>query len=431
MNEGEAIEYLHSLQAFGVRPGLERMAALCSLIAQPQLKTSFVHVAGTNGKGSTCAMLESALRSAGYKTGLFISPYVYDFCERIQLNGKPVGGEQLAQAVARVRAAIKKMPAEFLPVTEFEALTAAAFLVFADAACDVVVLETGLGGRLDSTNIIPRPICAAITKIALDHTAILGGSLARIAAEKCGILKGGTAVIYPEQEPEALDEIRKRAGESGTRLIIPGADEFRELDADCYGTSAEICGLEMKIPLPGAHMLRNAAVAVRTLLALREGGLAIPDEAIVRGIERTAIPARMERRVLCGVPALIDGGHNPDCAAALAALLKRHFAAWHIEAVCGMMGDKDSGGYLECLAPLIAHMAAISLPPPRGASAQELAAAARARGIDCTAEESPAAALKAAQGRLSGRERALLLVCGSFVTAQSVVAAAKEINQGG
>ncbi|MDR3344320.1 MAG: bifunctional folylpolyglutamate synthase/dihydrofolate synthase [Oscillospiraceae bacterium] len=417
MNERGAIEYLHSLQAFGVRPGLERMRALCAILGNPQEKTRFVHVAGTNGKGSCCVMLESVLRAAGHKTGLFISPYVYDFCERVRINGVPVVGGTLAEAVCRVREAIAQLPAELLPVTEFEALTAAAFLIYAGAACDTVVLETGLGGRLDSTNIVPRPLAAVITAISLDHTAILGDTLELIAQEKCGIFKGGTAVIYPGQDGAAAETIRTCAEQTNTRLCFPNMDSVSEISADCNGSDVDFCGLRVHIPLLGEHMVRNAAVVLRVVEVLREQGLTIPNNAVMYGISAAKIPARMEVSKADGVLIMTDGGHNPGCGAALAAVLKRHFAGRNIDAVCGMMADKDAAGYLGAIAPHIRRMTAVTLPPPRGESAHALALTARSVGIDCGETENPRQAYRAAIERLRGQKNGLLLVCGSFVLA--------------
>ncbi|MDR0884585.1 MAG: bifunctional folylpolyglutamate synthase/dihydrofolate synthase [Oscillospiraceae bacterium] len=419
MTDTQAIAYLHALETFGVRPGLERMAALCAALDNPQDTLRFVHVAGTNGKGSTCTMLAGILQAAGYKTGLFISPYVLDFCERIQIDGVPCHDSALGRAVARVRRAIESLSADLLPVTEFEALTAAAFLVYQESACDVVVLEVGLGGRLDSTNIIPRPLVSVLTSIALDHTAILGDTLPQIATEKCGILKGGDAVVYPAQAAAVMETITACADRMGTMVHMPDMGQVHEKQADWFGTDAEILGHTVRVPLLGAHMVKNAAVAVKTAQVLRTRGLTIPDAAIVQGIAHAKLPARMQVTEHDGVTTLLDGGHNPACGAALDAVLARHFAGYHIEAVCGLMRDKDAGGFLAAWTPRVARLTAVTLPPPRGATASEIAAPARAQGFACDAVESPRAAYRAALARLQGRERALLLVCGSFALASN------------
>ncbi|MDR1410153.1 MAG: bifunctional folylpolyglutamate synthase/dihydrofolate synthase [Oscillospiraceae bacterium] len=423
MNESQAIEYLHSLCAFGMRPGLERMRALCALLGHPQEKLRFVHIAGTNGKGSTCVMLESILRAAGYRTGLFISPYVYDFCERIQINGAPVAGETLAAAVSRVRGAISQMEPELLPVTEFEALTATAFLIYAQAGCDIVVLETGLGGRLDSTNMIPTPLVSVITSISFDHTAILGESLVQIAREKCGIFKGGAAVVYPEQAPEALRTIHECAKNTNTRLFFPDLGSIKDMKSSWYGTDFLYHHggtYAYRVPLLGGHMIKNAAVVLTTVERLRELGFHITHANVFYGMRTAKIPARMEVRTVEDVVTLTDGGHNPGCGTALAEVLQKHFAGWHIESVCGMMADKDAAGYLAAIAAHINRMTAVTLPPPRGESAQTLARKARSVGIDCDFEESPQKAYHAALQRLRDKENAMLLVCGSFVLAGEV-----------
>ena len=409
----DSIAYLHSLERFGVRPGLERMRALCNLLGNPQENLRFIHVAGTNGKGSTCMMLEGILRRAGYKTGLFISPFVYDFRERIQVNGNPVDGGLFADAIARVRAVLKTAPS--LEITEFEALTAAAFLVYTHAKCSIVVLETGLGGRLDSTNVIAPPILAILTAISYDHTAILGDTIEAITREKCGIIKGGTAVIYPEQFLGAQGVIEEHAEKLGCKIHRPDLTKVHEINADRSGTTVEYDNITVTIPLLGEHMVKNTAVVLESVKVLRRLGFIISDRAIIEGIRGTKLPARMEYREVEGLPTLIDGGHNEGCALALAQVLKRHFGGLEIYSLCGMMADKDARAYLAALAPYITHMTTVTLPPPRGEKAENLAKTALSLGIDCDVSDDPAGAYAALKTRLRKQEDRLILVCGSFL----------------
>ena len=221
MNSTQAIEYIHSRLKFGINPGMERITALCAALDNPQDSLQFVHIAGTNGKGSTSTMIASALTAAGYKTGLFTSPYVMDFRERIQVDGEMISPADLANTVEQVKAACEKIEKDGIVPTEFETITAAAFLYFKNVACDVVVLEVGLGGLLDSTNIIKTPLVSVITSISTDHTAVLGDTIEEIAAQKSGIIKpDGVTVMYPEQEAGAQTVIFRTAAKNKNRLVV-------------------------------------------------------------------------------------------------------------------------------------------------------------------------------------------------------------------
>ena len=245
----QTLRYIHSLERFGVRPGLSRIGALCHALGDPQMHLRFIHVAGTNGKGSTSTMLANICRQAGYKTGLYISPYVLDFRERMQIDGEMIPKERLVQVIDRVREAADTLP-EDDAATEFELITAAAFLYYREENCDVVVLETGLGGRLDATNVIDCPLVNVIVSISLDHTAVLGNTLAAIAAEKCGTLKnGGVCVSYPLQALEAAEVIRRTSEERAVTLIVPDADAVSIVHEDIRGTDAVIDGLAVHVPM--------------------------------------------------------------------------------------------------------------------------------------------------------------------------------------
>ena len=222
MNCNEAIEYIHSLEKFGIKPGMERIRALCDKLGNPQKNLRVIHVAGTNGKGSTSTMISNILCKNGFNTGLFISPYVTDFRERIQYNGNMIEKAELAQCVEKVKAATDELSIEGIHPTEFEAITATAFLYFEEKKCDFVVLEVGLGGRLDSTNVIDTPCVSVITSISLDHTAILGDTIEAIASEKCGIIKcGAETVAYPFQNEKAMEIIKNTCAERCNVLHVP------------------------------------------------------------------------------------------------------------------------------------------------------------------------------------------------------------------
>lgn len=418
MTYEQALDYIHSLMRFGIKPGLGRVRALCELLGNPQDKLRIIHVAGTNGKGSTCTMLAEICRAAGMKTGLYISPYVIDFRERMQVltpsvitcgdanspKGEPnmISHEDLARLTAHCKALAETIEE---PITEFEFITALAFAWFAEQNCDVVVLEVGLGGRLDATNVIPPPWVSVITKIAYDHMDVLGNTLTLIAGEKCGIIKPTSPVVTTcEQGEEALAVIRRIAQGRGCALVEARMSECEVVSSDITGSHAVLAGLPVHVPLLGEHMCRNALTAVATA---RQIGL--PDEAIVLGISRAKIPARME--ILSTEPLVIlDGGHNPDCAAALANALAQHLSGRKLGAICGMMADKDVAAYLRILRPHIGRLICVQPDNPRAIPAVELAAQARALGYK---NVQPAQTLQEAIAQAEYP----LLICGSFYLA--------------
>ena len=405
MTYTETLQYIHSLTRFGIKPGLERVSALCAALGNPQEKLRFIHVAGTNGKGSTCTMLAEICKAAGMKTGLYTSPYVIDFRERMQAGGTMIPKDDLVRLTALVREKADALPD---PVTEFEFITALAFLWFDEQKCDVVVLEVGLGGRLDATNVIPPPLTSVITKIAYDHMDVLGNTLTLIAGEKCGIIKPTSPVVTTcEQGNEALEVIKNTAKERNCNLTVPTQNQCVILNSSITGTEAVLDGLPVHVPLLGDHMVRNALTAVATARQLN-----IPGKAIQAGIAAARIPARME--LLSQDPLiLLDGGHNPDCARALAHALSKHLPTQKLCAICGMMADKDVAQYLQILKPHISRIIAVQPNNPRALSAAELAAQAKQLGYEKT---TPAASLKEA---LQAAEYPLL-ICGSFYLAGEV-----------
>ncbi len=413
MNCSEAIEYIHSLLVFGIQPGLERIEALCELLGNPQNSLNIVHVAGTNGKGSTSTMLAGIFSAAGYKTGLFTSPYVIDFRERIQVDGKMIPTDDLAAAVTEVKAAADELAKKGLQPTEFEAITAAAFLYFKKIGCERVVLEVGLGGRFDSTNIIGTPLASVITSISLDHTAVLGDTVEQIAFEKCGIIKqGGVTVSYPEQVSGAAEVIRSISEDRANTLIIPDSDAVKIISEDITGTGIEYKDIKTKVPFIGRHMVLNAITAVETALAL-----GISAECIASGISSAKMPARME--ILSEKPLIImDGGHNEGCASALRDALDRFFNGKKILAVIGMMADKDIDGYLYKVAPVLSGVIATMPDNPRAETAEALSQKIRKYCSANIAVEKPEDAIDTALGLMKKYDA--LLISGSFYLAGDV-----------
>ncbi|MDR3313239.1 MAG: bifunctional folylpolyglutamate synthase/dihydrofolate synthase [Oscillospiraceae bacterium] len=423
MTYPEALEYIHALERFGIKPGLERIRALCAALGEPQQRLPCIHVAGTNGKGSTCAMLAGICRAAGLRTGLYTSPYVLDFRERMQVEGEMIPAQDLARWVERLRPLAEALPA---PPTEFEFITALAFAWFAEQRCDVVILETGLGGRWDATNVIAQPLCSVITKISLDHTQILGDTIEKIAAEKCGILKPGClAVSCCEQPPAAYNVIQATAARLGCPLEIPNAGECEALSLGLGGGEARLAGLPVRVPFAGEHMCRNALTAVVAARLLRRTGrLALPEAAIAAGVAAARLPARME--LLCADPLLLlDGGHNPDAGQALAAAIDRFLQGRPLIALCGMMADKDVGAYLAYIVPRVAQFIACCPANPRAMPAQALATeasllAARDEKTEIKAISDPLEALQEAKQQQSRTKGAALLICGSFYLAGEI-----------
>ncbi len=418
MNCNEAIEYIHSLERFGINPGLERIEALCSVLGNPQKGLKFVHVAGTNGKGSTSTMISNILIRSGYRTGLFTSPYVVDFRERIQFNGCMIEPYELAQAVDEVRTAVEILNIRGLYPTEFETITAASFLYFKKKNCDFVVLEVGLGGRFDATNIIDCPVINVITSISKDHIAVLGNTLAEIAFEKCGTLKeNGTCVCYPEQDEEAMRVIEKTCADRHNTLIVPDLSSLENLQVGAAGSVFGFEGTGYELPLIGAHMVKNAVTAITAAKVIKQSGYNITDKAAAQGIAASSMPARLE--IMHKKPLVIlDGGHNEGCAEAVARYIKTFLKGKRIIAVISMMADKDYEAYLRITAPYFNAVVATHTDVPRALSADALCEAASEYCDTCVSVPDAAHALRYAYNSIEKDD--VLLVCGSFYFAGEI-----------
>lgn len=378
----QAMEFISGVSWLGSRPGLERVQQLLSLLGNPQDTLRYVHVAGTNGKGSTAAMLASVLRAAGYRTGLYISPFIERFNERMQVNGTPITDAELAAMCDRLRPCVAAMPD---PPTEFELVTAAAFLWFADQQCDIVVLEVGLGGRLDATNVIRAPECAVIANIGLDHTAVLGDTVAQIAFEKAGIIKPGTRAVSYQQAPEAAAVLCGACRARGVPLTEADFSAIEPLTDSVDGQTFRYRGgAALSLPLLGAHQRKNAAVALEAVCALRNAGWAIPDGAVCEGLRTVSWPARFE--ILQRAPwFVLDGGHNPQCAETVAANLERYFPQNRKILLVGLLADKDYTAMTDILAPQAAAFVAVTPESERALPADTLAAHLQRYGKPVTA----------------------------------------------
>ena len=382
MNLNEALTYINSATWSQWKLGLDRTRELLGRLGNPEKKLRFVHVAGTNGKGSTCAMIGSVLREAGYRTGMYPSPFIEDFRERIQLDGEMISEDALCELTGIVREAADAM--EDHP-SQFELITAIGMLYFQRMGCDVVVLEVGLGGTFDSTNVIESPDVCVITNIGFDHTDYLGNTLAEIASNKAGIIKpGADVVVYPNTD-EVMEVFRRVSAENGCPLHVADFDRVAVRDADLTGqhlvwrtAGTPAAALEFRLPLVGEYQIRNAAVALTALEVLRQRGWNIPDEAVVRGMECVAWPARFE--VLGTDPVFIlDGGHNLQCAEAVAASLRKYLPDTQVTLLIGMLADKDYLSVLDTLLPFAAECLCVTPDSPRALPAEDLAARIRER----------------------------------------------------
>ena len=366
-----AIEKIHSLDKFGSRPGLDRIRKFLDILGNPQDKLRFIHVAGTNGKGSVCRLLSSVLTDAGYKTGLFISPYIVDFRERIQINNELISEESLETVVERTFPIVEKLREESCVITEFEYVMALEFLIHAEAECDVVVLETGMGGLLDCTNVIKPPLCTVITKIGLDHTAVLGDTIEKIAAQKCGIIKSGSAVVTSPQCVEAMSVIQNTCEEKKVPMIVSEDLNVRVKSEKLSGTTLIYNGSELNLNLLGNHQVENAKTALAAIEVVRKH-FEISDENIVSGFEQTTNPARFE--LLSDSPSIIlDGAHNPDGITAMRDAYREYFGAQKAVLILGMLGDKDSKSSVKLLKGIFDTVYTVPVNNPRTLSAEDLA----------------------------------------------------------
>lgn len=377
MTYQEALAYIHAVHWQGHKPGLARTRALLAALGDPHKQLRFVHVAGTNGKGSTAAMLDSCLRCAGYKVGLFTSPYIIRFNERIQVNGAPIPDGDLVRLVEQVRPAAAAMAD--VP-TEFELITALGMLYFAQQRCDIVVLEVGLGGALDSTNVIDPPECAVITALGMDHVKELGPTLADIAAAKAGIIKPGSPVVSYGGAPEADRVIAAAAAAQNAPLTVADFSKLTLRAAGLDGQTFDYDGLVgLTLPLLAGYQPRNAAVAIEALRALRGRGWQVPDSAIRQGLAQVRWPGRFEllRRE---PPFLLDGSHNAHGMRATVESLRARFPGEKFVFLVSIMADKDAGEMLRLLLPLAKAFVTVTAPSPRAIPAAELAARIEALG---------------------------------------------------
>ncbi len=403
MDIHETFEFISSYSNPARRSDFVRVRNLLEKLGNPDKSLKFIHVAGTNGKGSTCAMLASIFRKAGYKTALFTSPHILRYNERMQIDGSPIPDDDLIRVTGKVKDAIDSITDEVLKPNWFEMMMASALVWFAEEKVDIVVFEVGLGGLLDATNVIDVPECAVITNIGLDHTQILGNTLEEIAAQKAGIIKSdGTAVVY--RGSESVEKVfEDRCSEVGAELIKADFDSIKPISEDIFGQTFDVEGLEnIHIPLAGEHQKKNTAVVICTVRALQAKGWKITDENIRDGLEATVWPVRFE--VVSKDPLfIIDGGHNPQCAEAVRDSLNSLIpAGTRIVFLTGILADKDYKDVIDILGSVSKEFITVTPSSHRALESDDLAQFIENRGYivtPCeTIEEGIETAIRTADG---------------------------------
>jgi dihydrofolate synthase/folylpolyglutamate synthase len=423
----KALDYLYSFVDYSLKHiselakaefNLDRMFALMEELGNPQGKYPIIHVAGTKGKGSVAALCASGLKAAGYKIGLYTSPHLWDYTERIQINGEPISHQQLIELVKELKPAVAKIP----KLTTFEITTALGFLAFAKNDVNAAVIEVGLGGRLDATNIV-MPKVSVITSLSYDHMAVLGNTLAEIAGEKAGIIKEGVPVVSAPQTDEALQVLERIAKERKSSFILVGKEvKFERIASSLDGQVLRLfdnirhSNLEIRLPLLGSHQIENAAIAYT---ALKASGIPISDEAIQQGFSQVKWPARFEilRRE---PPVVVDSAHNRDSARRLRETLDDYFPEMPVILIFCALEDKDITGILEELKPRLEFVVATRADHPRAPSAEWMAEQVKRAGIPVEAVTPVADALERAL-ELAGTQK-LVLSAGSVAFAGEVSA---------
>lgn len=389
MNYNESLEYIHSVNWLGSKPGLSRTQHLLEKLGNPHKGLRFIHIAGTNGKGSTASMLSSILTRAGYKTGLYTSPYINRFNERMKVNNVDISDDEVAELATLLKPITDEMT-EDRP-TEFETITGMGMEFFKRHECDIVILEVGLGGLLDSTNVIDVPELAIITAMGMDHTRELGDTMTQIAGEKGGIIKEGCDVVIYGQNEEAEAVFERIAAEKHAALRKADFSRIVPKEFDLDGQSFDFGELkDLRIPLIGSYQLKNASVVLTAVEVLRSKGWNIPEDVVREGLEKTFWPARFE--ILSKDPVfIVDGGHNPHGITGTADSLRRLFPGRKFTFVTGVMADKDVENILNLVVPLAERFITVCPDNPRAMKADVLAKRIGALGVEAIPAETVAA----------------------------------------
>ncbi len=416
MNYKEAMEYVDGLKRYGCVPGLSSIRELCARLQNPQDRLRFVHIAGTNGKGSVLAYVSTILQEAGYKVGRYLTPALSDYRERFQINGRMIPKNQFGGYLEQVKEAAERMEAEGLPhPTQFEADTALAFLYFLDKKCDIVVLECGMGGLEDATNLIKTTICAVFASVSMDHMEALGGSLEEIARQKAGIIKENCTVISCGQKEEVMETIRWEAEKKGCPLRIADGNDAKYVK---YGLSKQRFTYgghkDLEITLAGRHQIANAVLAVEVSEALEAAGFVIPERALREGLSAAKWPGRFS--IMGKNPLFVlDGAHNEDGAKMLAQSVEYYFSHKKIIYIMGILADKEYDKIIRITAPYAEQIITVTPPHnPRALGGYELAKAAREYHSGVTVADSLQEAVEMACLLAGGDRNTVVIVFGSL-----------------
>lgn len=425
-NHLQAVEYIHSFTRFGSQLSLDRMNKLLSLMNNPHKQLKFVHIAGTNGKGTTTQLCANILNNAGYVVGIFTSPYVFDFRERFKVNNAMIDKKDLVDIVNYIDKYVSELAEIGLNVTEFEMVTAIGFEFFKRRRCDIVCLEVGLGGRFDATNVISTPLAAIITSISMDHADILGSTLEKIAQEKAGIIKPDTDVVSnPYQEPCVIDVLKEKCRETNSRLCLPDSSEIHIYESDTTGSRFSYLDKNYYCNLVGQHQVGNAVTAIKTMDILNNKGFHIQVSDIRCGLVNASIPGRFH--VISKKPYIVlDGAHN---AAALAALSSTISALPYSKkiVVMGILKDKEYEQCIKAISKCCDVFIAVPVNSPRALSSKEAARIAKQECSEVYAIDDYLDAVVKAH-ELSDLESAII-VCGSFYLIGDVNAAFKKLSR--
>ncbi|PWM38510.1 MAG: bifunctional folylpolyglutamate synthase/dihydrofolate synthase [Clostridiales bacterium] len=426
MNYRQALDFIHAQHAHGTKPGLHRIKALMQQLGNPQERLKFIHIAGTNGKGSTATMIASVLQQAGYRTGCYTSPYVFDFRERFTVNGRMIPQKRLASLTQQVQSAAGRLIENGLePPTEFELVTAVGLLYFLECGCEIVVLEVGLGGRFDATNIIQKPLAAVICSISMDHTEYLGDTLEKIAFEKCGIIKPGCPVVlYCKNTKEVQTVVSSRCREMNAELHTGDPEALEQLFDPAGGTLFAYRGVPFRLSLLGKYQCFNAVTAIETLTLLRaKKQITFTDDQLKTGLQNAYIHARLDQ-IHAQPPIIIDGGHNVEGINSLCEALDSNSTLSEPVIIFGMMRDKPYQYAIQKLALRAKAFICIGLPVSRAMPAHELRDIASLYCANSYACDSEAEAALLARDLCGG---GAIVAAGSFYLAGGMTRALKKI----
>lgn len=424
MTYEQALEYIHGISNFFCKPGLERIKELCQGLGNPQDKLKFIHIAGTNGKGSVSCMISSILREAGYKVGLYTSPYILQFNERMRINGENIPNDRLAHLTEKVRKIAEKMTDR---PTEFELITAIAFQYFFEESCDVVVLEVGMGGRLDATNVIKSPPLSIITGIALDHTAFLGDTIEQIAEEKAGIIKHNSKIIFGGEDVVSEKVIARISSNMQSKLYKIDYSELKINSFDLGGTSFNFGDYpNVRIGMLGSYQPKNACIVLAACDILNESGISIDEMSIRGGLLKAKWPARFE--IIHKDPLVIfDGAHNPQGIGVAVESIKSYFPDKKVVVLSGVLRDKDYTTIAKSISEIALYVYTITPENPRALTAEKYARIILDNGVNSLPCQSISEAILLAKQKAL-EENTALICLGSLYTYGEVLSAIKDLD---